>query len=275
MSSVVIFRAGHVVIAMGLMVTFLSNVSASPKTLTIQSGRPVAEAILELEKRYGWQITYEDPPYIHHGDIADVSDTDWPGAPVRSPSQLQSLIGNERTLVPKGGSLTFTLPSADPDELGAVEALVKSYNESHRGFEFAVVRGASLLQGVPRKARGLSGNLEPVKPVLDTVITIEPRERTSEALLEEVLKKVSIATNTHVVFGTVPYNLLHRSKTSIGGSGKTARSILEQWILEEDAGLSWRLLYSPDEKDYALNISQEAPVKTPTLLPRPLPAGKP
>jgi len=77
---------------------------------------------------------------------------------------LQPLIGNNRTLVPNGGSLTFTLPSADPNELGAVVALLKSYNESHRGFEFGVVQGADLLHVVPRKATGLSGNLEPVRP---------------------------------------------------------------------------------------------------------------
>jgi hypothetical protein len=151
--------------------------------------RPVAEAILELDMRYGWQITYEDPPYVHYSDLTDVTDTNWPGIPVRSLSQLQAAQQpgvNNRTLVPKGGSLTVTLPSADPDELGAVEALLKTYNESHRGFEFAVVQGASLLHVVPRKARGLSGNLEPVKPVLDALITIEPKKRTSAALLEEV-----------------------------------------------------------------------------------------
>jgi len=262
MSRVVIFRARHVMIAMGLMAAFLGNASASPKTITVQRPTPVAEAVEELDKRYGWQITYEDPPYVYYGDITDVSDTNWPGVPVQSPSQLQAALRpeNHRTLVPKGGSLTFTLPSADPDELGAVEALLKSYNESHRGFEFAVVRGAGLLHVVPRQARGFSGNVEPVKPVLDTVITIEPKERTSEAMIEEILKKISIATNTHVEMGTVPINLLRLTKTSIGGSGKTARAILEQWILEEDAGLSWLLLYEPDEKDYALNINQVAPV---------------
>jgi hypothetical protein len=136
-------------------------------------------------------------------------------------------------------------------ELGVVEALLKSYNESHRGF--AVVRDARLLHVVPRKARGLSGNLELVKPVLDTVITIEPRERTSDALLEEVCNQISIATNTHVVFGTISMNLLTLTKTSIGGSGTTARSILEQWI-RKDAPNCRVGFYSPDEKDYSLNI---------------------
>ena len=136
---------------------------------------------------------------------------------------------------------------------------MKIYNESHRGFEFAVVQGAGLLHVVPLKMTGVSGNLEPVKPVLDTLITIEPRERTSEALLEEVLKKVSIATNTHVDFGTVPGNMLSWTKTSIGGSGKSARSILEQWILEGGGSLSWWLLYFDEKWGYSLNISQVAP----------------
>jgi hypothetical protein len=187
---------------------------------------------------------------------------------------VKSMTQRTRDLAPKGGSLTFTLPSADPDELGAVEALLKSYNENHRGFEFAAVQGAGLLHVVPRRARGLSGNLEPVKPVLDALITIEPRERTSYEFIEEFLKKVSIATNTNVGMGTISANLLMRTKTSIGGSGRTARSILEQWILERYSGFSWRLLYEPD-KSYDLNISLVAPGKTPILLPRPSPAAKP
>jgi hypothetical protein len=229
MSSVVIFRARHVMMAMGFMVTFLGNACASPNTVTVQGGRPVDKAIQELEKRYGWRITYEDPPYSHYSDITDVTETPWPGAPVRSLSQLQAVQQSvqrepqapHRTLVPKGGSLSFTLPSADPDELGAVEALVKSYNASRGGIVFAVVQGAGLLHVVPRQMTGLSGNLEPVKPVF------EPRERTADALIEEICKKVSIATNTHVNMGGVAMNML-QTKTSIGGSGKTARSILKQ-----------------------------------------------
>ena len=267
MLSGVIFRARHVMIAMGLMAAFLCNASASPNTVTVQDPRPVAKAIQELDKRYGWQITYEDPPYNHDSDMPDVTPLVQEGALVAPDAS--------HVTVPKAAILSFPLPATNQDELSIVNGVVKIYNESHRGFEFAVVRGAGLLHVVPRKARGLSGNLEPVKPVLDALITIEPRERTSEALLEEILKKVSIATNTDVGFGTVPGNLLSLTKTSIGGSGRTARSILEQWILERRSRFSWWLFYTPDEKEYFLNIGQIAPVKTPILLPRPLPAGKP
>jgi hypothetical protein len=263
MFSVVIFRARHVMMAMGLIVSFLGNASAAPNTntVTVQGGRPVARAIQELEKRYGWLITYEDPPYTHYSDISVVTDLHLPATPVQSASQLQSLQGKSR-LVPKGGSLSFTLPSGDPDELGAVEALVKSYNASRGGNLFAVVQGAGLLHVVPRQMTGLSGNLEPVKPVLDTVITVEPKERTAYELIDEICKKISIATNTDVALGSGPINMLAQTKTSIGGSGKTARSILEQLIVETGArlSLSWRLFYGPDDKGYALNISWVMPV---------------
>ena len=252
MSSVVIFHARQVMITMGLIVSVLGNANASPNTLTVEDGRPVDEALQVLEKRYGWRITYEDPPYIHYSDICVVTDLRLPALPVQSPSQLQALQGKSR-LVPKGGSLSFTLPSANPDELGAVEALVKRYNASRGGNVFAVVRGVGLLHVVPRQMTGLSGTLEPVKPVLDTVISVEPKERTADALIEEICKKISIATNTHVGRGPVAMNIL-QAKTSLGGSGKTARSILEQLILEIGAPLSWRLFYGPDDKSYSLNI---------------------
>ena len=41
-------------------------------------------------------------------------------------------------------------------------------------------------------------------------------------------------------------NMRHLTRY-LGGSGKTARSILERWILESGARLSWQLFYGPDD----------------------------
>jgi hypothetical protein len=196
MLNIVIFRARHVMIIMGLMGTFLGNAGASPNSLTVQDARPVAKAIQELEKRYGWRITYEDPPYSHSSDMPDVTPSVQEGSSVAP--------GTSYLTVPKAAILSFPLPATNQDELSTVNAVVKIYNESHRGFVFAVVRGPGLLHVVPQKVTGLSGNLEPVKPVLDTVITIEPKERTADALIEEICKKISISTNTHVVVWHCP-----------------------------------------------------------------------
>ena len=106
-----------------------------------------------------------------------------------------------------------------------------------------------------------------MKPVLDALITIEPKKRTSAALLEEVFKKVSIATNTNVGMASTAANLLDRTTTSIGGSGRTARSILEQWILERRSRFSWWLLCEGGENECTFNFSQVAPSGV-TLLAR-------
>lgn len=57
----------------GVLVTVLAIACASlydiearqPESidLSVVSGRPLADAIRELEDRFGWVITYEDPPY--------------------------------------------------------------------------------------------------------------------------------------------------------------------------------------------------------------------
>jgi hypothetical protein len=109
----------------GLIVTFLGNASASPKSITVQGASPVAKA-LQLK-------SLQREPAAQH-----------------------------RTLVPKGGSFSFTLSSANSDELGAVEALVKSYNASRGGDPFTVVQGAGPLQVVPRNMIGKPGAARPL-----------------------------------------------------------------------------------------------------------------
>jgi hypothetical protein len=239
MFDVVIFRARRVILTIGLMGIFLSNASGAPNTLTVQDPRPVAKAIEELFNRYGWQITYEDLPYGLMTDMPHVTPSVQEGGSLAPGATLAK------------GSLSFALPSAGQDQASVVESLVKTYNASGGGNVFAIVHGVRLLHVVPQKVRGLSGT---VNPVLDTVITVEPKARNALELLDEICKKVSIGAKTNVVVGTVPTNRLVQTETSIGGSRKTARSILEQLILEGGVPLSWELFYDPEYKSYALNI---------------------
>ena len=42
--------------------------------LSVNDPRPVALAAETLEKKYGWIVTYEDPPYAYDGDLVDVTE---------------------------------------------------------------------------------------------------------------------------------------------------------------------------------------------------------
>jgi hypothetical protein len=251
MFDVVNFRVRHVLLTAGLAAALMSNASAASNTLTVRDPRPVAKAVEERGNRYGWQITYEDLPYAQLSGMPDVTPlVQENAAPVA---------GASRTLASKG-SLLFALPSAGQTQSSVIEKLVKTYNASSGGNAFAIVQGVRLLHVVPQKVTGLSGN-EAVKPILDTVITVEPKARNALELLEDVCKKISANANTNVVVGTVPINRFVQTKTSIGGSGRTARSILEQLILESGAPLSWQLFYDPEYRSYALNIDWLVPAK--------------
>jgi hypothetical protein len=240
-----------------LILTLLHSGRGWSDTITVRDPRPVAKVVEALEQKYGWPITYEDPPYVHPSDIVDVTRS-VRRSPSRAPGGL--LMPGHRVLIPKGGSLSITTSSGDQAESAAavrdyVEAAVNAYNASRGGEVFAVTQGDQLIHVLPRKVTGPSGTLEPVTPILDTAITIAPRERTAFALLEEICTAIAAGTTHEVVIGITPVNLLMNSRVSIVASNKAARSVLEELIQTLDAPLSWKVFYDPGLKWYVVNIN--------------------
>jgi hypothetical protein len=83
------------------------SLSAAPQvnrgittSIQVNSRRPLAAALTELEKRQGLAITYEDPVYSSPSDIQDVT-------PARA-NRLDA--ETRRILVPKKGSFVLTIP---------------------------------------------------------------------------------------------------------------------------------------------------------------------
>ena len=68
--------------------------------ISVNDPRPVACAAETLEKKYGWTITYEDPPYVHESELVDVTDK------VRRDLDKFEPGKAPRVLIPKGGTLT-------------------------------------------------------------------------------------------------------------------------------------------------------------------------
>ena len=68
--------------------------AAQTSEITVSDGRQLASAIRELERRHGWIITYEDPPYEFPPEVVDVT------------KSVQKVVVPSRapTLVPRGGT---------------------------------------------------------------------------------------------------------------------------------------------------------------------------
>jgi hypothetical protein len=119
-------------------------------TIHVSDARPLASAIKELEDRYGWVITYEDPRYV---DASDVEDVTW---------RRKDLDFTKKVLAPRGGPFSFRYPvPAGVDAPDASALLGKLLEEYHRtGYPgvFRLARTGSVFHIVPRRAGILLGS---------------------------------------------------------------------------------------------------------------------
>src|ERR1041385_6956005 len=117
--------------------------------LSVDDGRPLAEAILLLESKFGSVITYEDPAYVYSGDISDVTEN------VRRDLDKFEPGKAPRVLVPKGRTL---------------EKLVSDYGLVARSSRFRIERARDAFHVIPVLVRNAAGRLTPQAPVLDARI---------------------------------------------------------------------------------------------------------
>jgi hypothetical protein len=235
----------------------IANVPQEHKkvSLSVQDPRPVAKAIVMLEVRYGWIITYEDPRYVYADDIADVTEK------VRNDLHKYREGEAPRVLIPKGGELSFgydvkNQPNSVLDPLVVVQQLLAAQAASPNAGKFRMERDNKIIHVIPSAIRDRSGRLAPQQSALDTVVTLAAKERTGLRTLEALCAAVSKATQTRVVVGTIPLGLFLQHKDHQGISSRKARDVLVQLLESIGKGtkLSWQLFYDPGMKIYALNI---------------------
>jgi hypothetical protein len=260
--------AGGLIIAVVLTVTLVfqrnghSHISVAAASidagevderLFVENGRPLAEAILMLEKRFRTVITYEDPPYVYRGDIADVTESTRRDLDKYPPGKAP------RVFVPKGGRLEFLIvqrPDGSSDARGTLEKLVSEYASTIPAARFRIGTTANAFHAIPISARNPAGRLSSQRPVLDAAITLPAKERNGVQAIRDFCAEVSRMTKTQVVEGTIPNNLANYQHSYSFPRATNARIVLTQ-ILKSFEGappLSWRLLYDPTMKMFVLNI---------------------
>jgi len=260
---------------------FCQNIEAE-----VKGPRPVEKAILMLEPAYGMAITYDDTLTVHPSLLEDLTDA------LRNPSaEPTDTESQQRHLFQKSRAITFSyqrrssLPSlnGDPQEFeqetraairSALSSVLKGYAASGGPETFSVTEDAGGFHVFPINFLSESGELKTMAPILDTKITIVPKQRSRMELLEEICQAVTAGTGINVGVGTVSPNLM-RTATSISGTDQPVRSLLTRlmaelkptgvvveangtkkvFILPEgtDGPFSWSLLYGPGW-GYALNI---------------------
>lgn len=207
--------------------------------------RPVALAVRQVEKEFGYVVTYEDTVYRFPGDIVDVSKQ----MPRRDPSK-----GPYPGM--RGGTLVFRHSPRAPTLAGRVEEVLeeiiaRSRRAANIG-DFRVETAANGYHVVPVQAKNHKGVEEPYESPLESRITMESRDESAAGMIRRFLDVVSQASGQPVEEGLMP-GRLRTMRVTVDARNDKARDVLWRALQSINPGLSWQLLCGPDGP-CALNI---------------------
>jgi hypothetical protein len=218
------------IVIAGLVPVSLPRWSQQVVEVEVESPRPLADALTEIEERLGAVVTYEDPILSYDGDLATI---DLNGRPFRGP---------------RGGLFRLRLqPPSTASNGHDVEHIVRvalaDYAASGLAGTFRLDRTGHMLHVVPTAARDTGGILRPQVSILDTRISFDDRRRTALDVLEVLGNAsggrlaVGLRGNMNRVFEQVPL--------TGGATQEPMRSILAKVLDATDPTLSWRVYCGP------------------------------
>jgi hypothetical protein len=211
-------------------------------TLTVDDPRPLAAAVANLEDRFGWVVTYEDPRYLHPEDAQDVTQA----------VQRNHQPGQARTLVPRGGPFTFVaqIGSAVSQEPEVLRALLEQYAAFGYPGTFTVRRTGSVFHVIPTATRNAQGAQELYESVLDKRVSQTAGTRTA---MDAV---AALAAQVGLMVGRLPTPMFGQTMLNQDAASDTARNLLMRILRATTVKpLSWRVLCDPgDGRPCVLNI---------------------
>lgn len=238
-----------------------AKAQTSGTTLKItDSPRPVLQAIMDLTKKYGYVITYEDPKYVYQDDMKDVTQErrDLSQFPAGRAPKTYELIG---------GGLTLKLPNqAEIDEsmmYGLLSQLVQSWFDSNQGGgHFQVQQQDGIFHVSPTDARDSNGNWRSTQSILGSPISLPTQSRddwqTYKAIGWAVSAVVGIKIVTLVNGGIVLGGAPDAKEYVLGAQDEPASSVLMRAFNIMGKRRTWYLLYEPTLRAYVLNIDDLA-----------------
>ena len=231
------------------MIVVCQGQDQPPVKLSVNDPRPVAEAVKQLQEKYGWIITYEDPRLSNESDLLDETD----------PKYRQAHPGGKRALTPKGGALEisyFVSPVTgkpeNPREL--LQMLLNAHAASDNPGRFELKQTGRVFHVIPEQVKDVRGRWAHQASILEIPITFPEKERSVLETLETITSALSSASQMKIVIGAIPLNLFVRHRTTQSASSEPARDVLIRTLDSTNRKFSWRLLHDPGVNMLALNV---------------------
>jgi hypothetical protein len=218
------------------------------RILVVDYPRPISEAVIQVEKHFGWIVTYEDTRYVHPSDLVDVTEQ------VRRDGNT-----SKRVLGMRNGHIDLTCtprPGTIESQVGEVlrEILAYSVAVGNTG-EFRIHRVPGGYHVVPVASKGKSGVMEPDPSPLDARVTLPYREEDGLEMISRLAHAITTSSGRTVTPGTMPMSGLARTRVTVGSQNERARDVLWRALQSISPRLSWQLLCAVGERgECALNI---------------------
>jgi hypothetical protein len=222
--------------------------------IVVDDGSPVYRVVRELERRYGWYMTYEDPPFQHASELRDVTHPEYRRT---HPNEAPALLPRTRHF-----EFAYSTPEdgTAPNLRDTLDVLYRSYNTSGNPGVFADDHIGAFVHIHPLRVLRPDGTVSAHQSVMATPVSFPNQQRTAYDTLLILLSQVSEKSGQNISLGNISTNALMTASGEHGADNRPARDVLVD-VFEDINRLSmeffnhprhivWDLLYDPTFKCY-------------------------
>jgi len=206
-----------------------------------QSGRPLADILLQLQKAFLSPINYEEVPYENDSELRSLV-----ASTVRGPKRLR--------FTPMV-DFTATLTEADSNPYLAIHSVFAQYKQAglYAADAYKIVQQENYIDVLPAQVLAVTGSKCQVGPVMEHPVTFSKSERTGEQTLELLVSEISKVSRKQVKLMWDPFTVLD-PKISVGANAELPSQVLAK--IGESAGvtLSYQCLYDASDTTYYVNF---------------------
>jgi hypothetical protein len=211
-----------------------------------------------LGQKYGWRVTYEDPPFENMADLVDITH------PLYRATHRDV---TDAMLIPRARAFTFVWNSTGTAaglRQSVLDQCVNQHNNMSRNpGQFASYQQGDVSHIVAMRVRGKDGSMMEINSPLGTDVSFPAQQRTLLETISLILDTIGNRTGIHIEVGVGPSYIMTQS-ISMGADQISARDALLLALNASDGNLlqmgisplrmSWAMLYQADEKRYYLNL---------------------
>ncbi len=228
--------------------------TSTSTTLTVNSGRPLAEMIDKVQHLYMKPVDFEEAPYRSSLDLNSIS--------------IRQDDGTEKTLLAtRIIDFTVTLGQSDSTVYNATQSVVAWYNSAGLPGIYSVIQSGDRVSVVPQRVRASAGEMVEVTPVMSAPVQFPSATRSVVETLQIVAQSVSSQTGAKVVLLNMPFHLT--DTVTMAAVGEPAREVIESLGRTFGVALASQCLYDATEKAYYLNVNSIFPGNPAGVPPKP------